>query len=67
MQILDIILILLRKSKGSLIGSIAQATGRLIVALYFLEPETQRSAIMHMLIMWAIADCTRYAYHLVKN
>lgn len=35
-QIIDILLVLLGKSKGSLIGSIAQITGRLIVALIFL-------------------------------
>lgn len=31
-QILDILLILFGKSKGSLIGSIAQITGRMVVA-----------------------------------
>lgn len=37
-QILDIILILIGRSKGSLLGSIAQITGRLVVAWIFLEP-----------------------------
>lgn len=36
-QILDILLILIGKSKGSLFGSIAQITGRLVVAWIFLE------------------------------
>lgn len=35
-QILDILLILFGKSKGSLIGSIAQITGRMVVAWFFL-------------------------------
>ena len=35
-QILDILLILFGKSKGSLIGSIAQITGRMVVAWLFL-------------------------------
>lgn len=35
-QILDILLILIGKSKGSLLGSIAQIIGRLVVAWVFL-------------------------------
>lgn len=35
-QILDIVLIVTGKSKGSLLGSIAQITGRLVVAIVFL-------------------------------
>ena len=36
-QVMDIVLILLKKSKGSLLGSIAQITGRLVVAFGFLS------------------------------
>lgn len=35
-QILDIVMILIGKSKGSLFGSIAQITGRIIVAWIFM-------------------------------
>lgn len=36
LMVFDIVLILIGKSKGSLLGSIAQALGRLVVALYFI-------------------------------
>ena len=66
-QILDIILILIGKSKGSLLGSIAQITGRLVVAWGFLESGTYQKSFFLMAIMWAIADSNRYLYYLYKN
>lgn len=66
-QLLDIALIIIGRSKGSLFGSIAQITGRLIVALIFLQNETDRYAFAHMSACWAIADLTRYLYYLTKN
>ena len=37
-QILDIVLILMGKSKGSLVGSFFQILGRLTVALFYISP-----------------------------
>lgn len=66
-QIMDIILILIGYSKGSIFGSIAQITGRLVVALYFVEEGTDRYSFLLMATMWAIADITRYLHYLVKS
>ena len=66
-QILDIVMVLIGKSKGSLFGSIAQITGRLVVAWYFIEPETNKNSFAAMVTMWAIADSVRYSYYLTKN
>lgn len=60
-------MILIGKSKGSLFGSIAQITGRLIVAWIFLEEHTDRYSFALMAGMWCVADMTRYMYYLAKN
>ena len=66
-MIVDILLILIGASKGSILGSLAQITGRLIVALYYLTPETSPQAFALMAIIWAIADVNRYLYYTIKN
>lgn len=54
-------------SKGSILGSLAQITGRLIVAIYYLTPETSPKNFALMAIIWAIADVNRYLYYIIKN
>ena len=65
-QILDIVLILMGKSKGSLVGSFFQILGRITVALFYVSPDTDRLSFALMVIMWGIADINRYLYYLVK-
>ena len=66
-QLLDIVLILIGKSKGSLLGAIAQITGRLIVAWGFLSSDTDRISFFLMVFMWATADSNRYLYYVFKS
>ena len=66
-QLLDILLILIGKSKGSLIGTMTQQLGRLVVVCYFLEAETNRFYFALMITMWSIAEITRYLYYILKN
>lgn len=66
-MVVDIILILVGMSKGSILGSLAQITGRLIVALYYLTPETEHLSFALMAIIWSIADVNRYLYYVAKN
>lgn len=66
-QIFDIILILIGKSKGSLLGSIAQVTGRLVVTWIFIEDQTYPPSFAMLVVMWSIADMIRYSYYLNKN
>lgn len=66
-QLLDIVLILIGKSKGSLLGTFAQLLGRLVVAWYFVQPETNHFSFLLMITMWATADITRYLYYLLKS
>ena len=66
-QLLDIALILMGKSKGSLLGAFFQILGRLIVALYFMSPQTERLSFAIAVIMWGIADTNRYLYYLIKT
>lgn len=66
-QIVDVLLILLGKSKGSLLGAIAQITGRLIVTWGFVSADTNRISFFLMVIMWSIADSNRYMYYLFKS
>lgn len=66
-QITDILLILLGKSKGSLVGAFFQILGRNIVALIFMQPESHKLKFAAVVILWAIADINRYLYYLFKN
>lgn len=66
-QLLDIVLILMGQSKGSLLGSIFQITGRLIVALIFVETATNPVRFALMVLCWSIAEVTRYLYYLFKS
>lgn len=66
-QICDILLILLGKSKGSIVGAFFQILGRNIVALAFISPESHRLRFAAVVIFWAIADVNRYLYYIFKN
>lgn len=66
-QLMDIVLILIGKSKGSIIGAIFQILGRLIVAWVFAEPTSNNLRFATVAIIWALADCNRYLYYLFKN
>lgn len=66
-QVFDIILILLGKSKGSLIGSIFQILGRNIVTLIFINPDSDKLKFATVAILWSIAQVNRYLYYLFKD
>jgi len=66
-QIMDILLILIGKSKGSVVGAFFQILGRLVVAWVFIEPETSQLKFAWVAIIWALADANRYLYYLFKN
>lgn len=66
-QICDILLILLGKSKGSIMGAFFQILGRNIVTLVFISPESHRLRFAAVVILWAMADVNRYLYYLFKN
>ena len=66
-QLMDIILILIGKSKGSIMGAFFQILGRLIVAWGFVEPNSNKLRFATVAIIWALADCNRYLYYLFKN
>lgn len=66
-QIIEIILILIGKSKGSIAGSFFQILGRNIVAQIFISPESNRLRFATVVIIWAMADINRYLYYLFKT
>ena len=63
----DILLILIGKSKGSFLSSLAQIAGRMIVAYIFISKETERAYFFLMVLMWSFADANRYLYYIFKN
>ena len=63
----ELILILLRVSKGNLIASFFQNLGRLSVALYYTSNETDRLSFAIMVIMWSISDANRSLFYLFKS
>lgn len=66
-MVVDIILVLLGWTKGSLLGALAQISGRLVVAMYVLTPQTDQLSFALMAIIWSMADVNRYLYYVVKN
>jgi hypothetical protein len=66
-QVMDIVLILAGKSKGSILGAFFQIVGRLVVAWGFAEPTSSSLRFATVAIIWALADCNRYLYYLFKN
>jgi len=66
-QISDIILILLKISKGSIMGAFFQILGRNIVSLYFISAESDRLRFATVVVIWAMADVNRYLYYLFKT
>jgi very-long-chain (3R)-3-hydroxyacyl-CoA dehydratase len=66
-QIMDIILIVIGKSKGSLLGGFFQILGRNIVSLVFISEESDRLRFATVAIIWAMADINRYMYYLFKD
>jgi very-long-chain (3R)-3-hydroxyacyl-CoA dehydratase len=67
LQAFDILFILAGWSKGSLLGSLAQVSGRLVVTYVYVEQETDRLYFAIIIIMWSIADANRYLYYLFKT
>ena len=63
-QLFDILLILLKKTKGSLLASLAQTAGRIAVAYIFMTPETDQKIFALTVIAWSVADVNRYLYYL---
>ena len=57
-QGLDMLLIVLRVSKGSLVGAFFQILGRNIVSLYFMRVEGDQLRFAMVVIIWAMADAT---------
>lgn len=66
-QLVDILLILLKLSKGSIVGAFFQILGRLVVALIFVEPDSDRLRFAVIIIAWSLADVNRYLYYLFKK
>ena len=66
-QLMDIVLILIGKSKGSIMGAFFQILGRMVVAWGFVEPTSSNLKFATVAIIWALADCNRYLYYLFKN
>jgi very-long-chain (3R)-3-hydroxyacyl-CoA dehydratase len=66
-QFTDILMIVLGKSKGSLLGAIAQILARNLVSLYFISRETTPLLFAMVTIIWATADINRYLYYLFKS
>ncbi len=66
-QSLEIVLILLGKSKGSVVGAFFQILGRNIVTLIFMSSESNRLKFAMVVIIWAMADVNRYLYYLFKS
>lgn len=64
---LDILFIILGVSKGSIIGTLAQLAGRLLVVLVYISTDIAPVPIANVLIAWSIADLNRYLYYLVKS
>lgn len=66
-QILDIVLIIIGKSKGSILGSFFQILGRNIVTLIFMQSESHKLKFAIVLIIWSIAEVNRYLYYIFKT
>lgn len=66
-QSLEIVLILLGKSKGSVVGSFFQILGRNIVTLVFMSEQSNRLRFAMVVIIWSMADVNRYLYYLFKS
>ena len=66
-QIFDILLVLLGKSKGSIVASFFQILGRGVVCFVFMEPDSDRLKFAAVAILWSIADVNRYLYYLFKD
>lgn len=66
-QISDIILILIGKSKGSLLGAFMQIFARNLVSLLFISAESDKLRFATVAIIWAMADVNRYLYYLFKK
>ena len=66
-QAVDILLLLLGKTKGNLLASFFQILGRNFVALFVIEYGTNQMVFAGVVIVWSIADANRYLYYLYKN
>lgn len=74
LQVLDIFFILVKISKGiylnnlgSLLGSIAQIVGRLVVTWLYVSTDIAPTQMANVLIAWSLADANRYLYYLKKT
>lgn len=66
-QLTDILLILIGKSKGSIVGAFFQILGRMVVTWGFAEPTSNNLKFATVAMIWSLADCNRYLYYLFKN
>lgn len=67
LQITDIVMMLMGKSKGNIVASFFQILGRNFVTLFVMEEGTDRIYFAAVVIIWSIADANRYLYYLYKN
>jgi hypothetical protein len=67
LQAFDIVLNLLKLTKGSLLGSVMQIIGRLSVAWLILDHQTDHKILLNVLIPWALSDIIRYSYYLTDS
>jgi very-long-chain (3R)-3-hydroxyacyl-CoA dehydratase len=66
-QVLDLVLILLGKSKGSIVGAFFQILGRNLVSLLIANPDSDQLRFATVVIIWSMADVNRYLYYLFKD
>lgn len=55
LQCLEIILILLKINHGSLVATVAQQFGRIVVVYYFMSTESSPMKVVAVLIPWSLA------------
>ena len=66
-QTTDILLILLGKSKGSIVGGFFQILGRNFVSLFMINNDTDKLFFAIVVVCWSMADINRYLYYLFKD
>jgi hypothetical protein len=54
-------------NQGSLLGSIAQIVGRLVVTWLYVSTDIAPTQMANVLIAWSLADANRYLYYLKKT
>jgi hypothetical protein len=64
---LEILYVLAGVTKGSLLPTLLQFLGRIVVALFYFRPHVPALLSILVLLPWAIADLVRYAFYLRRG